>query len=179
MKLSVNLHYDNPFQSASESVPYIALLGFSESCSIRNTVLAIEVGRCLAQRGLGLAVGNTKGTFHHALIAANTSGGKTLAILEPTQLTWINYALDSIERTPSQKAKHELIAHRVSAGILIGGGKGSKQLVANLQAHDKPVAAIKDSGGIVDNHEAGRTPLYDKVDDAIEYLLKQIQPKVV
>lgn len=178
MKLSANLQFDKQFQPVYESVPYIALLGFAESCSIHNTVLAIEVGRSLAQRGLGLAVGNTKGTFHHALIAANTTGGKTLAILEPTQLTWINYALDSIERTPSQKAKHELIAHRASAGILIGGGKGSKQLVANLQAHDKPVAAIKDSGGIVDNHETGMIPLYDKVDDAIEFLLKQINHKI-
>ncbi len=178
MKLSANLHHNNQFQSVYESPPYIALLGFAESCSINNTVLAIEVGKSLAQRGLGLAVGNTKGTFHHALIAANTVGGKTLAILEPTQLTWINYALDSIERTPSQKAKHELIAHRVSAGILIGGGKGSKQLMASLQALDKPVVALQDSGGIVDNHEIGNIPLYDKVDDAIEFLLNHMRLNV-
>jgi SLOG-like protein len=177
MKLAASLHHNNQFQSSHESPPYIALLGFSESCSIHNTVYAIEVGKNLAQRGLGLAVGNTKGTFHHALIAANTIGGKTLAILEPTQLTWINYALDSIERTPSQKAKHELIACRASAGILIGGGQGSKQLIGNFQAHNKPVVAIKDSGGLVDNHETGRIPLYDKVNDAIEYLLKQISQK--
>ncbi len=178
MNLSMNLTSNDNCELSYESPPYIALLGFAENCSIHNTVLAIEVGKSLAQRGIGLAVGNTKGTFHHALIAANSIGGRTLAILEPTQLTWINYALDSIERTPSQKAKHALIAQRVSAGILIGGGKASKQLMGNILSLGKPVAAIKDSGGIVDNHETGNIPSYNKVDDAIEYLLKDLIKKV-
>jgi SLOG cluster4 family len=177
MNLSMNLARNNQFEFLNKSPTYIALLGFAESCSIHNTVLAMQVGKSLAKHDLGLAVGNTKGTFHHALIAANTTGGKTLAILEPNQLTWINYALDSIERTPSQKAKHALIAQRVSAGILIGGGKGSKHLMGNLLSFGKPVAAIKDSGGIVDNHEIGNIPLYEKVDDAIKYLLKHINQK--
>lgn len=177
MNLSMNLNRSNHFEKSDQSPPYIALLGFAESCTIQNTVLAIEVGKRLAQDGLGLAVGNTKGTFHHALIAANNIGGKTLAILDPSQLTWINYALDSIERTPSQKAKHALIAQRASAGILIGGGKSSKQLMGNILSLGKPVVAIKDSGGIVDNHETGNIPIYDKIDDAIEYLLESINEK--
>jgi uncharacterized protein (TIGR00725 family) len=158
---------------------YIALLGFAKHCPINNVVLAIQVGRQLARRGLGLAVGNTKGTFHHALVAASGLGGKACAVLEPSQLTWINYTLDSVTRCQSQNVKHQLLAQKADAGIMIGGGPGTEKLMNRLLNQQKPVVALQGSGGITDELADDLIPQFAAVNTAIDHLLNKLDHKAL
>lgn len=162
-------------QQQTPKTPYIALIGFAEYCPVTNALMAIEVGRQVAQRELGLVVGNTKGTFHHALSAANSIGGKTYAALEPTHRSWIAYALDYVERCQTQDSKHELISQKADAGIIIGGGHRSQLLVNKFLSRGKPVAALEGTGGITDTLKREQVPQYQSVSSALDFLLERLK----
>jgi len=130
---------------------YYALLGFADYCSANNKRHAQVLGKLSAQKQLGLAVGNTTGTFSAALESCHQHGGHSLAVLEAGMKLNNPNNIDIIDWQVSQCLKHHLIACMADAAIIIGGGAGSALLVEELLKQNKPVTAIRGSGGIVDN----------------------------
>lgn len=146
----------------------IALLGFAETPAAGNLILAVQLGRSLAQRGWTLAVGNTQGTFAYALMEASSNRGQTLAVLERNRPLIANRHLQHVTFADSQDQKHEYIADTADAGVIIGGGHGSLKLIQQFIKRDKPLCAISRSGGIVDSELPRQVTLYQEIYQALD-----------
>lgn len=147
---------------------YYALLGFADYCSVNNKRHAQVLGKLSAQQQLGLAVGNTSGTFSAALASCHRNGGHSLAVLESGMKLENPNNIDVIDWQASQCLKHHLIACLADAAIIIGGGAGSALLAQELLQQNKPVTAIRGTGGIVNETLDSKIILVDSVREAFD-----------
>jgi len=127
----------------------IAVLGFATKCSDANQVTAYEVGRQIALGEYTACAGNSTGTFPHVFTGAKSVNGHTLAVLEPNCTVLDEALCDDVIYAPDSEAKHQLIAEKCLGAVVIGGGYGTKKLIARFLNLDKPVVAIAGSGGVV------------------------------
>ena len=148
----------------------IAVLGFASKCSDANRITAYDVGRQIALCEYTVCAGNSIGPFHHAFSGAKSVNGHTLAVLEPsckvldeTPCDEVIYALDS-------DTKHQLIADKCLAAIVIGGGHGTKKLITQFLNLNKPVVAIADSGGVVTGELDARVKVVERACFSIKEL---------
>jgi len=139
----------------------IAVLGFATKCSHVNQVIAYEVGRQIALGEFTVCAGNVMGTFPHAFTGAKSVNGHTLAVLETDCSALDETACDDIIYAPDSDAKHQLIADKCLAAIVIGGGHGTKKLITLFLNLDKPVVAIAGSGGVVTGELDARVKVVD------------------
>jgi len=151
---------------------YYALLGFADYCSVNNKRHAQVLGKLCAQKQLGLAVGNTSGTFSAALESCHKNGGHSLAVLEAGVTLNNPNNIDIIDWQPSQCLKHHLLACMADAAIIIGGGSGSALLAQELLKLNKPVTAIRGTGGIVEDALDKEIIVLDNVREAFDICSK-------
>lgn len=135
----------------SQPTKSIAVLGFSTPCSLYNEDSAYEIGRILSDHGYAVTAGNITSTFYYAFKGAKSNNGKTLAILEKDFELQNKFYCDAIERVTTVDDKHTKIADSCIGAIVIGGGNGTKHVVNKFLQRNKPVIAIKYSGGIVES----------------------------
>lgn len=131
------------------NLKYIAVVGFASQLTQYNISLAKEVGMLLTNRGFAVIAGNVTGTFHHVFKSVKKSGGHTRAIIESELQFAPHKYCDIFEVVNTSNAKHSKLAEICMGAIVIGGGHRSKHLLDQLSMYDKPIVAIKGSGGIV------------------------------
>jgi len=139
----------------------IAVLGFATKCSDANQVTAYEVGRQIALGDYTACAGNSTGTFPHVFTGAKSVNGHTLAVLEAGVTVLDETPCDAVIYAPDSDAKHQLIADKCLAAIVIGGGHGTKKLITQFLNLDKPVVAIAGSGGVVIGELDARVKVVD------------------
>ncbi len=139
----------------------IAILGFAVPCTMHNKYMAFETGKLLAKSGYVVTAGNLTSTFYYAFKGAKSVMGNTVAIIEKDiRFENLEYC-DVVERVNSASIKHTRIADTCTGAIVIGGGSRTNKVVNNFLQQDKPVIAIKNTGGIVDSELDTRVQCID------------------
>ena len=124
-------------------------MGFAKFCPAYNQLIAQQTVVEIVKKGYGLAVGNHRGTFYHALKTAKYNRGRTLAIVEDHPAPEVNHYCDRLKLIPDTTIKHQLLAQSSVGAIVIGGGEGSKRLIDRFLHLERSVVAIANTGGIV------------------------------
>ncbi len=149
----------------------IAILGFGHAPPAYNLELAVIAGERLAAAGHCVVVGNSVGTFAAAIDSAATHGGQTMVVLDDAAAQQALPASTEIIVVDTVE-KHQRIAMLADAGLVLGGAEGTRKLVAQLIAKDKPLIAVKGTGGAVDDHSLPDSiPIVDSIEFAVEKLL--------
>ena len=129
----------------------LAILGYGKECSKKNAKTASLVGKIAAKQGISLIAGNVTGTFAHAFEAAREFPITTICVIEKHKKPSDKKIVSELYLTKDSYAKHSQISQMADAGILIGGGAGSQQLLNHFLKNKKTVVAIERSGGITNN----------------------------
>lgn len=152
----------------------LAILGYGQECSKNNARTARLVGKTAAKQGISLIAGNVTGTFAHAFAAAQEYPITSICIIEKHKKPDDTNMVSELYLTKDSHAKHRQISQMADAGILIGGGAGSQQLLNHFLKNNKTVIAIEGSGGIC-NHELAPQVLKAKNTTEAFKLLKSIK----
>jgi len=128
----------------------ITIIGFATAVPLKNKIIALIIGGLLSLRGCNILAGNIVGTFRYAFCSAKLFGGKTFALVDK-KISRPPLFIDSLMYVPSNTRKHQQVALLSRAAIIIGGGGRSLHLVKEFIKQGKPVIAISDTHGIVDN----------------------------
>lgn len=152
---------------------YLAILGFGRRCSDENRRLASEAGKQIADHGIGICAGNLTGTFHYAFEGAKSVSGHTLAIVEKSLNTLESKYCDEVRFVADTSIKHQTIAEKCLGAIVIGGGEGTKKVIDQFLRLEKPVVAIKGSGGIVNSELDKRVTIESDVKRALKIIVER------
>jgi uncharacterized protein (TIGR00725 family) len=153
----------------------IAVLGdgLESACSCRDAWLA---GAALAASGANLMTGGMGGVMQAAARGFRESGGEGLVVglLPGGERHAANPWIDLPLPTGVDQAQCALVAEAADGAIAIGGGGGTLAEIALLLRHDKPVAALADSGGAASSAVGmrfGATPVIEAPDPRQAVLL--------
>ena len=139
-----------PRKHKSLAINGIAIIGFAKEVPFKNKLIALTIGALLAIKGYNVTAGNIKGTFSYAFWSAKIFGAKTLAVIDKGIDKQPAY-IDSYIYIPSMIEKHQQVTLVSSAAIIIGGGSRSLHLAQEFIKQGKPIIAIKNTHGIVEN----------------------------
>jgi len=153
--------------------PIIAVIGGS-TCSAEETVLAVETGRLLAERGAVLVCGGLSGVMEGAARGAQTNGGVTVGILPGADPAAANRYIDVPLATGLGEMRNFLIVRTAHALIAIGGGVGTLSEIALAQRIGKPVVGLQDSF-----RNAVDIPRVESAADAVRWALERARDGVV
>jgi len=153
--------------------PIIAVIGGS-TCSGEETVLAVETGRLLAERGAVLVCGGLSGVMEGAARGAQTNGGVTVGILPGADPAAANRYIDVPLATGLGEMRNFLIVRTAHALIAIGGGVGTLSEIALAQRIGKPVVGLQDSF-----RNAVDIPRVESAADAVRWALERARDGVV
>jgi uncharacterized protein (TIGR00725 family) len=109
--------------------------------------IAQAIGSEIARRGAVLACGGLGGVMEAACRGAKNAGGTTLGILPSDSKQDANKFVDYAIPTGLGYARNFLVAKTGDAVIAIGGSAGTLSEIAISWFSDKPVVAMKNSGG--------------------------------
>ncbi|NQZ81886.1 MAG: hypothetical protein HRT52_12805 [Colwellia sp.] len=128
----------------------IAIVGFANDVPVMNRCMALMAGFVLASKGCNVVAGNIKGTFSYGFLGAKLCRGNTMAIVDSDQPRSHPFA-DTILTQKCKHAKHQQVVSYCHAALVIGGGKYSIELLKEFSKKHKPIIAVCNSHGIVDN----------------------------
>jgi uncharacterized protein (TIGR00730 family) len=131
---------------------------------------AAELGRALAERGIGVVYGGAKvGLMQAVAEAALAAGGKVIGVI-PTVLVDLEVAhrgLTELHITDTMHTRKALIGERSDAFVALPGGFGTFEELfevlawQTLRLHAKPVLLLNVNG------------FYDKLLEFLDYCVKQ------
>ena len=111
-------------------------------CSEAEAALAEEVGRRLAQAGVGIVCGGRGGVMEAACRGANLAGGLTVGLLPGDSPAEGNDYLTVAVPTGVGQARNVMVVRAGEAVIAIGGGFGTLSEIAHALRLAKPVVAV-------------------------------------
>jgi len=145
----------------------IAIIGFAKHPAPGNFLHAAQLAREVARRQWSLLAGNYHGTMGVGLEHARNGNAETLIVIEKDRPVISGRYISKVIYAQNQAHKHELIAQLSDAAIVIGGGHASLRLVNALLLHNKPVFALRGSGGITASELPKRVLVYSEAADAL------------
>ena len=119
----------------------VSVIGGSE-CTADERALAQEVGRLLAQAGVGVVCGGRGGVMEAACRGAREAGGLTIGILPGEAADEGNPHLTAALPTGMGEARNVIVVKAGEAVIAIGGGLGTLSEIAHALRLGKPVVAL-------------------------------------
>jgi hypothetical protein len=137
---------------------------------------AMELGRALAQRGVGVVYGGAKvGLMHAVAEAALAANGKVIGVI-PTVLVDLEVAhhgLTELHITETMHTRKALIGERADAFIALPGGFGTFEELfevlawQTLKLHAKPIVLLNTNG------------FYDKLLEFLDHCVEEgmLKPK--
>ncbi len=149
---------------------HVAILGFAEPCGLYNQSLAYGVGLSLAKRDYVVTAGNLTSTFYSAFKGAKAMEGNTLAVLEEQmELNDVVYC-DVILSVNDTNQKYRVLAEFCSSAIIIGGGYSTKHIETEFLNLNKPVVALKGTGGITRSELDERTECVSSIKETLTFI---------
>ena len=137
------------FHTAIRFSPKIAVFGSDgDHCTPYAKKLAYEVGKLLAKSGAVVYTGGLTGVMESASMGASDHNGLTVGIIASDNKSHANKFCSLIIPTGIGFARSQIITNSVDGAIIIEGGLGTLQEVAQMYWLNKPTIAIFSSGGI-------------------------------
>ena len=152
----------------------IAVIGGSSPTNPEHVRLAEEVGRELANRGVGLVCGGLSGIMEAACRGAKLAGGTTIGILPGRSSRDANSYVDIPIVTTMGFSRNVIVVHTGDAVIAVGGAFGTLSEIAHALGDGIPVVALNSwplsrngDGQPVDEAMIQATDAVDAVEKAI------------
>ena len=152
----------------------IAVIGGSRPTNPEHVRLAEEVGRELANRGVGLVCGGLSGIMEAACRGAKSAGGTTIGILPGRASRDANSYVDIPIVTTMGFSRNVIVVHTGDAVIAVGGAFGTLSEIAHALGDGIPVVALNSwplsrngDGQPVDEAMIQATDAVDAVEKAI------------
>ncbi len=161
----------------------ILLIGHDEAgCRPEHEKLAYETGSEIAKSGSVLVSGGLGGVMKAACKGAHDAGGLTVGIIPQNDPSFANEYCDIVIPTGMGHTRDFLTALSADGVIVIGGGSGTLSEVCASYMHKKPIAALKNSGGIaekfsdqfLDHRKNVKIVGVNSPKEAVKYILEQI-----
>jgi len=151
-------------------------------CSPEHEKLAYEVGTEISKSGSVLVSGGLEGVMKAACKGAQDAGGLTVGIIPQNDASFANEYCDVVIPTGMGHTRDFLTALSADGVIVIGGGSGTLSEICAAYMHKKPIATLKNSGGIaekfsdqyLDNRKNVKIVGVNSAKDAVKYILEQI-----
>ena len=144
--------------------------------------VAYETGLEIAKSGSILITGGLGGVMRAACHGAKDAGGITVGIIPQTDPSFANEYCDIVIPTGIGLARDFLNALSADGVIIIGGGSGTLSETCAAYMHKKPIAAIKNTGGIaemftdkyLDHRQNVKIVGVNSPEEAVKYILEKI-----
>ncbi len=153
-----------------------------EGCTPFHEKLAYETGSEIAKSGAVLITGGLGGVMKAASKGAHDAGGMTVGIIPQDKASAANEFCDIVIPTGMGHTRDFLTALSADGVIIIGGGSGTLTEVCASYVHNKPMAALKNSGDVaakyadtyLDHRNKVKIHGADSPKEAVKYILEQI-----
>ncbi len=161
----------------------ILVIGNNENGSTPETEkIAYETGLEIAKSGAVLITGGLGGVMRAASHGAKDGGGLTVGIIPQNDSSFANEYCDIVIPSGIGLARDFLNALTGDGVIIIGGGSGTLSETCAAYMYKKPIAAIKNSGGIadrfadqyLDHRENVKIVGANSPKEAVKYILEKI-----
>ena len=161
----------------------ILVIGHNENaCSPEAEKIAYETGLEIAKSGAILVTGGLGGVMRAACHGAKDGGGMTVGIIPQNDPSFANEFCDIVIPSGMGLARDFLNALSGDGVIIVGGGSGTLSETCAAYMYKKPIAAIKNSGGIadrfadqyLDHRENVKIVGVNSPKDAVKYILEKI-----
>ncbi len=161
----------------------ILVIGNNESgCTPELEKLAYEVGKEVAMSDSVLISGGLGGVMEAASRGARDAGGLVVGIIPQNDPSFANGYCDIVIPSGLGLARDFLTALSADGVIIVGGGSGTLSELCAAYMHKKPIAAIKNSGGVaakyadsfLDHRQNVKIVGVSTPNEAITYVLSQI-----
>lgn len=161
----------------------ILVIGNNESgCTPELEKLAYDVGAEVAKSGSVLITGGLGGVMKAASHGAHDAGGLTIGIIPQDNSSYANEFCDIVIPSGLGLSRDFLNALSADGVIIVGGGSGTLSETCAAYMHKKPIAALKNSGGIaskfsdqyLDHRQNVKIVGVETPQEAVKYILSQI-----
>ncbi len=144
--------------------------------------VAYETGLEVAKSDSVLITGGLGGVMRAACHGAKDAGGITVGIIPQNDPSFANEYCDIVIPTGIGLARDFLNALSADGVIIIGGGSGTLSETCAAYMHNKPIAAIKNTGGIaemfvdkyLDHRQNVKIVGVSSPKEAVKYILSKI-----
>ena len=144
--------------------------------------IAYETGLEVAKSDSVLITGGLGGVMRAACHGAKDAGGITVGIIPQNDPSFANEYCDIVIPTGIGLARDFLNALSADGVIIIGGGSGTLSETCAAYMHNKPIAAIKNTGGIaemfvdkyLDHRQNVKIVGVSSPKEAVKYILSKI-----
>jgi uncharacterized protein (TIGR00725 family) len=130
---------------------HVSVVGYNEDvCTKTAYDAAYRVGHAIAEHGGIVVCGGLGGVMEAASRGARDAGGLSIGIIPDADSTRANEYCDVVVATGLGKSRDFLVAYSGDAMIIVGGGAGTLIEAAAAYQVEKPVVAVRGSGGVAD-----------------------------
>ncbi len=126
------------------------VIGSKEVTSEAIWNVALQVGREIARAGAALVCGGLTGVMEASAKGAKEASGTTVGIIPGNVKSEANHYIDIVIATGIGLARNSIVATTSDAIIIIAGGPGTLSEAAFALNLEKPVVAMRGTGGIAD-----------------------------
>lgn len=145
-------------------------------------MLAYEVGKEVAMSGSVLITGGLGGVMRAACHGAHDAGGLTVGIIPQDDASFANEYCDIVIPSGLGLSRDFLNALSADGVIVIGGGSGTLSEMCAAYMHKKPIATLRNSGGMaakfadqyLDHRHNVKIVGVETPQDAVKYILDNI-----
>ena len=161
----------------------ILVIGNNDNgCTPELEKIAYDVGSEIAKSNSILITGGLGGVMRAACQGAQESGGTTVGIIPQDDSTLANEFCDIIIPSGIGLMRDFLNALSADGVIVVGGGSGTLSEICAAYMYKKPIAALKNSGGIaskyadqyIDHRKNVKIVGVETPKQAIKYILEQV-----
>ena len=129
----------------------ISVVGFNEDSRTKAARdAAYQVGRAIAMVGGTVVCGGLGGVMEAACKGARDAGGNSVGIIPSADSAQVNRYCDVVVATGLGRSRDFVVAYSGDAMVVVGGGAGTLIEVAAAYQVERPIAAVKGTGGVAD-----------------------------
>jgi uncharacterized protein (TIGR00725 family) len=129
----------------------ISVVGFNDdSCTEVARDAAYRVGKAIGKEGGTVVCGGLGGVMEAASKGAFDAGGHSVGIVPSEDSSQANRYCDFVVATGLGKSRNFVVAYSGDAMVVVGGGAGTLIEAAAAYQADKPIVAVKGTGGVAD-----------------------------
>ena len=160
----------------------ILVIGNNDNgCTPELESIAYETGKEVAKSGSVLITGGLGGVMKAASHGAKDSAGLTVGIIPQDDSAMANEFCDIVVPSGMGLSRDFLNALSADGVIVVGGGSGTLSEICAAYMYKKPIATLKNSGGMatkysdqfIDHRENVKIVGFETPKDAVNYILEQ------
>ena len=153
-------------------------------CTPELESMAYETGKEVAKSNSVLITGGLGAVMKAASHGTKDPGGLTVGIIPQDDPTMANSFCDIVIPSGMGLSRDFLNALSADGVIVVGGGSGTLSEICAAYMYKKPIATLKNSGGMatkysdqfIDHRENVKIMGFNTPKDAVNYILEQTKP---